>query len=142
MLKITVAILFYLFFSVGIAVMDIKTGSVPRGAFVCAAVVFFAAKLFFEGRGVLFLSLAGCIMGIGLFLLAFFGSGKKLGLADVWYSGLIGVVLGPVWWYPAIFAACVVGLAWLLCVKRRSIPFIPCMAFGSMAALLAKGVWR
>jgi prepilin signal peptidase PulO-like enzyme (type II secretory pathway) len=141
MVKTAVLILFCIFSS-GIAVMDIKTGSVPRVMFLCAFALFFVFYLLDQGRNLLFLPAAGCIMGIGLFLLAFFISGKKLGLADVWYSGLIGVVLGPVWWYPAIFAACAAGLGWFLCVKRRSIPFIPCMAFGSMTALLVKGVWR
>ncbi|MDR1506810.1 MAG: prepilin peptidase [Treponema sp.] len=140
MVKIAAPFLFCLF-SVIVAVVDIKTGSIPRFAFLCAFALFFALKLFSEGRELLFLSLAGCGTGIGLFLLAFFVSGKKLGLADVWYSGLIGLVLGPLWWYPATFAACAAGLIWLLGAKRDSIPFIPCMAAGGVVALLVKDAW-
>jgi prepilin signal peptidase PulO-like enzyme (type II secretory pathway) len=138
MAEIVIAVLFCCF-SLPIVVIDIKAGSLPRIAFLYAFALFFALKLFFD-RGSFFLSLTGCLAGIGLFLLAFFVSGKKLGLADVWYSGLIGLVLGPLWWYPAIFAACVVGAGWIVCTKRRSIPFIPCMAFGSLAALIVKDV--
>lgn len=125
-------------FSIVVTIFDIKTGSIPRIAFLCAFAVFFAIKLLFEERVPFFLSLAGCLTGTGLFLLAFFASGKKLGLADVWYSGLIGMVLGPLWWYPAIFTACAAGIVWFILTKRRVIPFIPCMAFGSLFTLVLK----
>jgi prepilin signal peptidase PulO-like enzyme (type II secretory pathway) len=139
MVKMAATFIFCLF-SVIIAVIDIKTGSVPRVAFLCAFVLFFAFNLFLD-REFLFLSLAGVFVGIGLFLPAFFVSGKKLGLADVWYSGLIGMVLGPLWWYPAIFAACVAGFGFIAVTKRRSVPFIPCMAFGGVVMLALKRIW-
>jgi prepilin signal peptidase PulO-like enzyme (type II secretory pathway) len=77
-------------------------------------------------------------MGIGLFLLAFFASRRRLGLADVWYSGLIGMVLGPLWWYPAVFAACASVALVVIYLRKPAIPFIPCMALGSLVTVVLK----
>ncbi|GHV77497.1 hypothetical protein AGMMS49942_23180 [Spirochaetia bacterium] len=78
----------------------------------------------------------GCALGLAIFFLAFFMSGKKLGLADVWYAGLMGSVLGPVWWFPAIIAACLSALIYYAITRRRQpIAFIPFMAAGSILAL-------
>ena len=129
----------FVLFSAAIAVVDIKTGMVPRVVFVIAFPVFLGLCLLRAELYTLAVILPGTLLGLVIFGLAFILSGKKLGLADVWYSGLIGLVLGPLWWYPAIGIACLMGTAWSLLFKKRRIPFIPCMAVGSITISVVQG---
>jgi len=121
-------------FSFAIALSDIKTGVVPRIAFVFAFPVFFVLCLLSKDPNSPEVLAAGAFLGLFVFLLAFVISGKRLGLADVWYAALIGLVLGPRWWYAAVFCACIAGIVYMLASKKRKIPFIPLMALGSVAA--------
>jgi prepilin signal peptidase PulO-like enzyme (type II secretory pathway) len=121
-------------FSFTIAVSDLKTGAVPRIAFVFAFPVFFVLCLLSEDSHSALIILAGALLGLSIFLFAFVISGKRLGLADVWYSAFIGLVLGPWMWYAAMFCACIAGIVYILGSGRRRIPFIPLMALGSVAA--------
>ena len=130
-IKALITVLFVIF-SCLIALGDIKTESVPRIAFVIAIPVFLALKLLPRSQYTLFDSLAGLFAGLATFLLAFFVSGGKLGLADVWYSALAGLVLGPGNWYAAMDFACAAGMVFILVSGRRSIAFIPFMALGSI----------
>ncbi|MCL2878839.1 MAG: hypothetical protein FWF29_01220 [Treponema sp.] len=128
-------ILFILFSGI-ISGADIKTGRIPRTAFVLAFPSFFFLMLLlyegFDPKG----ALTGMFTGLAIFGLAYFVSGRKLGLADVWYSALIGMVLGPWRWYGAICCACVSGVLIVVLFKKRLIPFIPCMAMGVIAVFL------
>jgi prepilin signal peptidase PulO-like enzyme (type II secretory pathway) len=126
--------LFFSIFSFAIAVSDLKTGRLPRIAFVFAFPVFFVLCLLTENSQSVVIMLVGALLGLVIFLLAFFVSGKRLGLADVWYASLIGLVLGPYWWYAAVFCACIAGIVYILVSGRRKIPFIPLMALGSVVA--------
>jgi leader peptidase (prepilin peptidase)/N-methyltransferase len=126
-------------FSLAIALSDIKTGGAPRAAFIAAFPVFIALNLLREGRHPLWASATGMLLGLLVFTLAYFVSKKKLGKADIWYSGLIGLVLGPLWWHPAVGMACLAGLSWAAASKKRRIPFIPCMALGSVAMSVVQG---
>jgi len=121
-------------FSFVIALSDVKTGMVPRIAFVFAFPVFFVLCLLSPNSQSAVIMLAGALLGLIIFLLAFIISGKKLGLADVWYASLIGLVLGPWLWYVAMFCACIAGIVYILASGRRKIPFIPLMALGSVVA--------
>jgi prepilin signal peptidase PulO-like enzyme (type II secretory pathway) len=121
-------------FSFAIALSDIKTGMVPRVVFVIAFPVFAVLCLLSEDPRPPVVLAAGALLGFSVFLTAYFVSGKKLGLADVWYSALIGLVLGPWLWYAAVFCACIAGIIYMLAFKKRKIPFIPLMAIGSFAA--------
>jgi prepilin signal peptidase PulO-like enzyme (type II secretory pathway) len=127
-------ILLFSIFSFAIALSDIKTGMVPRVAFVFAFPVFFVLCLLSENSQPVVIMLVGALPGLSVFLAAYFVSGKKLGLADVWYAALIGLVLGPWLWYAAIFCACIAGIVYMLAFKKHKIPFIPLMALGSVAA--------
>ena len=127
-------------FSVIIALLDIKKGEVPRAAFVFAFPVFLVLRVML-GRLPLLESAAGMAAGLAVFLLAFAVSSGKLGLADVWYSALIGLVLGLRHWYAAVGLACAGAVAALLVLERRRIPFIPFMAFGSIAMVIFGG-WQ
>jgi prepilin signal peptidase PulO-like enzyme (type II secretory pathway) len=131
--ELIVKIFFYIF-SVAIAAADIRTGVVPRAAFIFAFPVFLVLYLLSENPHLLAIMALGALLGLVVFLFAFIISGKKLGLADVWYSALIGLVLGPLWWYAAMFFACIAGIIYILASRRRKIPFIPLMAFGGIAA--------
>jgi len=131
--EIVVTILFSIF-SFAIAASDVKTGAVPRIAFIFAFPVFFVLCLLSENSHSVVIMLAGALLGLSVFLLAFIISGKRLGLADVWYSAIIGLVLGPWLWYVAMFCACIAGIVYILVSGRRRIPFIPLMALGSVVA--------
>jgi len=127
-------------FSLFIAIADIKTGMVPRMAFIVAFPVFIILKSLLTINKSLPASFGGVLLGLAIFLLAYYFSGKKLGLADVWYSALIGLVLGPLWWYAAIGLACILALIYIPFSKRHQIPFIPLMALGSVAVGLFQGL--
>ena len=137
----------FILFSIIITMIDIKTGEVPRVVFITAFLFFiFLKALVLEkalvNEGIpLFESFIGFFEGLLVFLQARIVSGKKLGLADVWYSALTGLVLGPKWWYAAIGAACFTGIIYILAVKRREIPFITFMALGSTVMSFIQG-WR
>ena len=121
---------FFIVFSLFISILDFKTGEVPRLAFIFAFPALFTMALFSESH-LPKKALAGALLGLFVFLLAYLISGKKLGLADVWYSALIGMMLGPLGWYAAIINACISGAFFMLVSKKRQIPFIPFLAFGS-----------
>ena len=134
----TLSMILFSAFSALIALADLKKGEVPRVAFVVAFPVFFAFGVV-RGSFPLWESTAGLLAGLVIFLSARAISGGKLGLADVWYSALIGLVLGPCRWYGAAGLACAGGIIVMLVSGRRRIPFIPLMAFGSIAMLILIG---
>jgi len=129
--------LLFALFSGAIAYADIKTGRVPRIAFIVAFPFFFILKLLLHEHIPAWESIAGGLAGLLIFLSAYYISGRKLGLADIWYSALIGLVLGPWWWYAAIGGACTAGIIYFLISRRRQIPFIPLMALGSVVMSIA-----
>jgi hypothetical protein len=132
-----IKILFVLF-SLIITRADITKGAVPRLAFIFAFPFFFMLKLMRERNDVLE-SLIGVLIGLIVFLFVHIITSRKLGLADVWYSALIGLVLGPWWWHAAIGLACVTGVIYILISKQRLIPFIPFMALGSAVIYYFQG---
>jgi len=129
--------LLFAIFSAVIALSDIKTGEVPRIAFAAAFPFFFILKFLLNEHIPVWEPIAGGLAGLLVFLCAYFISGRKLGLADVWYSALIGLVFGPWLWYAAIGGACIAGLIYILISRQRRIPFIPLMALGSVAISIA-----
>ena len=129
----------FILFSAAIAATDIKTGKVPRAAFVFAFPFFFILGVLTAGRPGYWEQAAGSLIGLAVFMLAYFITGKKLGLADVWYSALVGMVLGPWRWYAAMGSACIAGTICILVSKQRSIPFIPFMALGSIVVSFVLG---
>jgi prepilin signal peptidase PulO-like enzyme (type II secretory pathway) len=124
----------FIVFSLGIAVQDYRTGFLPRPLLWCAGFFFLGIQLLMDKNSLL-LPVCGCLLGLGIFLLAFLVSGKKLGLADVWYAGIIGIVTGPLWWYPVIIISCMTAIIYGVCAKKRRFPFIPFMAAGVLIVL-------
>ena len=126
-------------FSTAISVTDIKTGVIPRLAFIVAFLIFALIKILFIDNFSILYSVSGLFLGLIIFLFAYFLSGKNLGLADVWYSALIGFLLGPLWWHVAIGLACIIGIAFIIGTNKKRIPFIPLMATGAISASVGKG---
>lgn len=125
----------YLLFSLYLSLRDIRYGKVSRALLWLALLTALVVRVLVRGMVALPVAAAGGALGIGFFLLVFFCSRKKLGLADVWYSGLIGVVLGPLWWFGGIILGCMLALGYCGIRRRRAIPFIPFMAAGSAVVL-------
>ena len=124
----------FIAFSAIISFSDIKTGAVMRFAFVLAFPFFIMLKIIY--KPVHFQnSLIGLLAGLIIFSLVYLLSRKRLGLADVWYSALIGLLFGFWQWYTAIGIACITGIFFILIFKHRKIPFIPFMAIGSILVL-------
>ena len=102
----------FLAFSVFISFLDIKNRAVPRIMFVLALLFFIIVKIN-QTSGQLLISITGFLVGLIIFLLAWFLSKKRLGLADICYSSIIGLVLGINSWYTAIGIACITGLLFI-----------------------------
>ena len=123
-------------FSFIIALQDVKTGMVPRIAFFFAFPFFCALRLL-QARPQSPVSIfGGALLGFLIFVSAYLISRKKLGLADVWYSALVGLALGPWRWYAAMSCACLTGIICMFVLKRRQIPFIPLMAVGGIIMIM------
>ncbi|GHV12911.1 hypothetical protein FACS189491_06860 [Spirochaetia bacterium] len=122
----------YALFSVYISFLDIKTGHVPRLPLWGALAL---ALLFKTVMGAGLMPVTGGLFGLGVFLLAYRVSKKKLGLADVWYAALIGIVFEPLLLCASLGVSCVIAIAFILLSKKKSIPFIPFMAAGSFSVL-------
>jgi prepilin signal peptidase PulO-like enzyme (type II secretory pathway) len=132
-------LIFYLaffLFSVFISIADIKTGTVSRCFMWLSAVALFLLKYAAYGKSILLLSVIGCAIGLLVFYLAYYCSRKKLGLADVWYAGIMGIVLGAVYWYPAVIVACIFAVISMVFMRKKSLPFLPFMAAGTWIVLL------
>ncbi|GHT57787.1 hypothetical protein FACS1894109_10690 [Spirochaetia bacterium] len=125
----------YVLFSVYISLLDIRTGRIPRLLLWAAILLALLLKILITPGSLPLGSLTGGLLGTALFLLAYLVSGKKLGLADVWYAGLIGIVLEPLRLYAALGVSCVLAIVFILITKKHSIPFIPFMAAGSFSML-------
>lgn len=137
--EVLIKILFSIF-SVYIAALDFATEEIPRIIFIIAFPFFFFLGLLQTNYIFDLTSIAGALLGLIVFLLAYILSKKRLGLADVWYSALIGLVFGFYWWYAVVFFACALGVIIILVTKKRRIPFIPCMALGSIGVSIIKGL--
>jgi len=137
----SIIIVVFVIFSFVISLLDIKTGVMPRIIFIVAFFLFFTLNILRVEHYPLIVSIAGALLGLFVFSTAFFISKKMLGLADIWYSGLIGLVLGPLLWYTAIGIACLTGITYVLIFKKRRIPFIPFMAAGSVAMSIVQGLF-
>ena len=121
----------FILFSLFIAICDYKTETVPRIAFIIILPVLIIMSVI--SNTATWSIINGAVTGLIIFFIIYLFTGKKLGLADVWYSGIIGLVLGPVLWHIAIILACILGVLYIIISKRSKIPFIPCMAIGGIA---------
>lgn len=138
----------FFLFSLFMSVQDIKTQKVSRWTSVSLLVVIIAARIiFFKGdERVGFI--VSAVIGLALFEAVRFIVKKKLGLADVFYSGSAGALLGFDMWLAMCFIACLVA-ALVIFIRiqklppekrgvgikeslRLPVPFIPCMFFGAI----------
>ena len=89
-------------------------------------------------------SFGGAVLGMLLFLLAYYISRKQLGLADVWFSGFIGAFCGIIKWYAAVTVACILALLFFIYSrnKRKTFPFIPFLSIGACSIELIALLYR
>jgi prepilin signal peptidase PulO-like enzyme (type II secretory pathway) len=125
------------------AYADLRRGAVSR-ALLWGAI---GAALVGRARmGGLAPALGGCLLGLGVFGLAYLCGGRRLGPADVWYAGLMGTALDIPRWYAAVALACPgAGAALVIRAARGdalhprrvtgSIPFLPFLSAATCAAL-------
>jgi prepilin signal peptidase PulO-like enzyme (type II secretory pathway) len=133
-----IRVIFYLayaVFSAVISIQDIRTHSIPRIALWLAIALSLFLQYLLFGKIEIYSAFAGCGIGLLLFFLAYLCSKKRLGLADIWYAGLIGSVFGPVWWYAVIILSCLSAMGYILVRKVKKIPYIPFMAGASILIL-------
>ena len=113
---------------------DIVYGEIKRLYLYTAIII----ALCIKGPVTAWESFGGAVLGILLFLLAYYISKKQLGLADIWFSGFTGAFLGIVKWYAAISIGCIVALIFFMCNKNKgkALPFIPFLSVGACATEL------
>ena len=126
----------FITFSVLFSLFDIITGGVPRITFILALPFLIMLKIINNGLTNFHESIIAFLAGLIIFLISYFLSMKRLGLADVWYSALIGLVMGLRYWYAVIGIACITGCIFIMMSKQRKIPFIPFMAMSSIIILM------
>ncbi|MDR0910331.1 MAG: prepilin peptidase [Spirochaetaceae bacterium] len=119
---------------------DICSGKVLRVMLLGCIVAILILQIFI-GKKVFIDSIMGALFGIGLFLLVWLLTHHKLGLADVWYAGCMGAVLGLFWLFPAIIFACFCGILYCVIKKSRTIRFIPFMATGAIATMAVRIIY-
>ena len=138
---------------VGFAAYDIHTRRVPDRAliFFCpVALLSLPVHIWAAGLGtspwtVLGHSLAGCASGFLILLAAAMLSkdGTGLGGGDIKLAGVMGFIYGPYRMLAILMLASLLsaGAALVIGIRRRdkilSMPFVPFMAAGSLAALTA-----
>jgi len=136
--------------SVVMAIQDIKTQKVSRVFSIILLLVMVAARIFFNEGDERVGFIASSVIGLVLYEAVRFITKKKLGLADVFYSGSTGALLGFDMWLAScaiacVAAACIIafrirkappekkvnGMAEIL---RIPVPFVPCMFLGSIVS--------
>ncbi|MCR4939905.1 MAG: prepilin peptidase [Treponemataceae bacterium] len=134
-------------FSVFMTVQDIKSQKVSRWCSVALLVVMIVSRIFFCDGNERSGFIASAFLGLGLFEAVRLIVKKKLGLADVFYSGSAGALLGFDMWLAMCFIACIVAASVIFFRIRRSahekntrdilmipVPFIPCLFVGSIVS--------
>lgn len=150
----------FIIFSIMMSVCDLRTKTVPRWmSFSLLGLMIFLPllNLIFTGVSVpavrdyiLRPIVAGCF-GLLLFWLVRLICRKKLGLADVWFSGSMGFLLCLNWYIVAAGLSCVLFFLYYLGLsfsfskqKGKSVfdslklPFIPFLTAGSIIILIIK----
>jgi len=140
-------------FSIFMSVQDIKTQKVSRWCSVALLVVAVVTRLvFWKGEERVGFVASACI-AIVVFWAVRLITKKKLGLADVFYSGSSGALLGFNYWLASCAIACVAAIYvfWFRAhnlpaqgtdaansrkteIFREPVPFIPCLFFGAIVA--------
>jgi len=125
MLSYSIFVLICVYFSY----QDIVYGEIKR-IYLYAAI---AVALCVKAPATAWESFGGAVIGMLLFALAYHISGKRLGIADIWFSGFIGAFLGIIKWYAAVSIGCILALLFFICSrnKLKELPFIPFLSIGA-----------
>lgn len=136
--------------SIPLAVSDIKTRTVSRNASIIALLLMTMPSVLLPDLMGTVASVAVIAAAVLVFEAVRLITGKKLGLADVFYSGTMAAFLGGQKWLAACGMACVSGALFLLlrhAMQKKSagtdsetlpagmnqpIPFIPFLACSSV----------
>ena len=145
-------------FSIFMSVQDIRTQKVSRWCSVTLLVAMLVIRAVFMGGNERVGFIASAVIAIGVFWAVRLITKKKLGLADVFYSGSSGALLGFDFWLAACVIACVAAACVILFrvrklpaqerdddrtttksrnvaeILREPVPFIPCMFLGAIVA--------
>ncbi len=136
--------------SIVMAIQDIKTQKVSRVFSIILLSAMVAARIIFTEGNEKVGFIASAVIGLVLYEAVRLITKKKLGLADVFYSGSAGALLGFDMWLASCAIACVAavcviayrvrkappekkvnGLAEIL---RVPVPFVPCMFLGAVVS--------
>ena len=135
------ALAFACFFIV-ISVIDLEHRLIPNRVVYPAIAVAFLAALLTPNPGILD-ALLGGVTGLGVLLLLVLIIPRGMGMGDVKFSALIGLIVGFPSVFVALFISFVLGgvIAVVLLVvglKKRGefVPFAPFLATGGIAAML------
>ena len=149
-------------FSIFMSVQDIKTQKVSRWCSVALLVAILVIRAVFMGGNERVGFIASAVIALGVFWAVRLITKKKLGLADVFYSGSSGALLGFNCWLASCAIACVAaGVVFLFRahnlpaqgtdvadspatssaansrkteIFREPVPFIPCLFLGAIVA--------
>ena len=145
-------------FSIFMSVQDIKTQKVSRWCSVALLVAMLVIRAVFMGGNERVGFIASAVIALGVFWAVRLITKKKLGLADVFYSGSSGALLGFDFWLAACAIACVAAACVIAFrarklpaqerdddrtatksrkaaeILREPVPFIPCMFLGAIVA--------
>lgn len=117
----------FFFFGLILSCIDIKAQQIPRflslSLFFLLLIIqtFYGVFLLLSNQSfslsdaalIFYKPYSGALAGILSFLFIRLASRKKLGLADVWFSGSVGVFLGIFGWFFSILIACFFALMWI-----------------------------
>ncbi len=136
------------FFSILFSIVDIKSGEIPRIysiAMLCLVLIlkiFVAFAVDYSAHSALqkILSIiSGGVFALFAFTLVFLVCRGKMGLADIWFSCGMGMVLGIYAFIVAVLIACVLAFLFYVILfitkkgrrtSRMSLPFIPFLSIG------------
>ncbi len=148
------AIALFSFCAILFSILDIKNGEIPR-VFCLAMLCFvFILKVFIvfatdytaqELLQRLSQTTVAGVFALFTFTLVFLVCRGKMGLADIWFSCAMGMILGIRGFIVATLIACVLAFLWygvLFIIKkgkrtsRMSLPFIPFLSVGYFSVVV------
>ena len=137
-----VGIVFTVVFSAACSWQDIKTNSVPNWLLASGIILSILYRFIFERPELYYSFQIGLITGFaaGLFYFIIRSITKqKLGMADVWFGIVQGLLLTPEHLFLCVMIECVsAGFVFLILINRKiqKLPFIPFMSLGLITSFL------
>lgn len=128
-------LVFFLVFATILSIYDIKLMQVPIFFLFAQLIVLLIFDFLFFKNDLLGNSIGATSCFLILFA-TYLLTKRKMGMGDVFYGFTVGWFLGSFLWLPALFAATVFGIIFLLekrkNTKQKRIPFVPFMSLSSL----------